>query len=96
MDIHPLEVLRRPIVTEKYTASQDAGKYAFEVHRSANKKQIAEAVEFAFRVTVMSVNTMNVHGKTKRLGTRLFETRGWKKAIVTLRQGDRIDVFEGM
>jgi len=96
MDIHPLEVLRRPIVTEKYTASQDVGKYAFEVHRSANKNQIAEAVEFAFQVKVLSVNTMNVHGKTKRLGARVFKTSGWKKAIVTLKQGDRIDVFEGV
>ena len=96
MDIHPLEVLRRPVVTEKYTASQDAGKYAFEVHPSANKKQIAEAVEFAFRVSVSSVNTMNVRGKAKRLGTRIFHASGWKKAIVTLKSGDRIDVFEGM
>ena len=96
MDIHPLEVLRRPIVTEKYTASQDAGKYAFEVHPSANKNQIAEAVEFAFRVTAVSVNTMNVHGKTKRLGARVFRASDWKKAIVTLQPGDRIDVFEGM
>jgi large subunit ribosomal protein L23 len=96
MDIHLLELLRRPIVTEKYTASQDVGKYAFEVAPSANKKQIAEAVEYAFRVTVVSVNTMNVSGKMKRLGTRSFKAKNWKKAIVTLRQGDRIDVFEGM
>ena len=96
MDIHLLELLRRPIVTEKYTASQDVGKYAFEVAPSANKKQIAEAVEYAFRVTVVSVNTMNVSGKMKRLGTRSFKAKNWTKAIVTLRQGDRIDVFEGM
>ncbi|MDA1097300.1 MAG: 50S ribosomal protein L23 [Chloroflexi bacterium] len=96
MDIHPLEILRRPIVTEKYTASQEMGKYAFEVHTSANKNQIAEAVEFAFHVKVRAVNTMMVRPTEKTLGRRTFKTKRWKKAIVTLQAGDRIDVFEGV
>ena len=96
MDIHPLEVLRRPIITEKVAAAQDQGKYAFEVHRAANKKQIRDAVELAFRVQVRAVNVMNVKGKTKRAGTRTFKTKTWKKAIVTLQEGERIEVFEGM
>ncbi len=96
MDLHPLEVLRRPVITEKFTALQDQRKYAFEVHRKANKKQIREAVEVAFRVGVSSVNVMNVKGKTKRAGLRVFQTRPWKKAVVTLKPGERIEVFEGI
>ena len=96
MDIHPLEILRRPLITEKYAALQDLGKYAFEVDRSANKKQIKEAVELAFGVNVRAVNVMNVHGKTKRAGYRTYLTKTWKKAIVTLQPGDRIEVFEGV
>ena len=93
MDIHPLEILRRPLITEKYAALQDLGKYAFEVHRSANKKQIKEAVELAFRVSVRAVNVMNVHGKTKRAGSHTYLTKTWKKAIVTLHEEDRIAFF---
>ena len=96
MDIHPLEVLRRPVITEKFTALQDVNKYAFEVHRRSNKKQIREAVELAFRVRVLSVNVMNVKGKPKRAGVRTYLTKPWKKAVVTLHPGERIEVFEGI
>ena len=96
MDLHPLEVLRRPVITEKYTSLQDSGKYAFEVHRKANKKQIREAVEVAFRVRVSTVNVMNVKPKTKRAGLKTYQTRPWKKAVVTLQAGERIEVFEGV
>jgi large subunit ribosomal protein L23 len=96
MDIHPLEVLRRPIITEKFAAAQDLGKYAFEVHPSANKKQIKEAVELAFKVKVRAVNVMSVQGKTKRVGARFYRTSDWKKAVVTLQAGNRIEVFEGI
>jgi large subunit ribosomal protein L23 len=96
MDSHPLEILRRPIITEKIAIAQEAGKYAFEVHSKSNKKEIKKAVEEAFKVKVLAVNVMNVKGKTKRSGTTVFKTRNWKKAIVTLAQGDRIEVFEGM
>lgn len=96
MDIHPLEVLRRPLVTEKHTAAQEAGKYAFEVVGAANKRQIKEAVEEAFRVHVRAVNVSWTPGKPKRAGRRLYHTPRWKKAIVTLREGDRIQIFEGL
>lgn len=96
MELHPLEVLRRPVITEKYTALQDQSKYAFEVHRKANKRQIREAVEVAFRVSVSSVNVMNVKGKTRRAGSKTYLTKPWKKAVVTLRAGERIEVFEGV
>ena len=76
--------------------AQEAGKYAFEVQSKSNKQEIKKAVEEAFKVKVLAVNVMNVKGKTKRSGTRVFTTRKWKKAIVTLAQGDRIEVFEGM
>ena len=96
MDSHTLEILRRPIITEKVALAQEAGKYAFEVASSSNKIEIKRAVEEAFKVKVLSVNVMNVKGKTKRSGTRVFTTRKWKKAIVTLAEGDRIEVFEGI
>ena len=94
--MHIFAILKRPVITEKATDMQDQGKYTFEVAPQATKLQIKEAVEKAFDVRVVKVNTMNVHGKTKRLGARVFKTSGWKKAIVTLKQGDRIDVFEGV
>ena len=96
MDSHPLEILRRPIITEKVALAQEAGKYAFEGASSSNKIEIKRAVEEAFKVKVLSVNVMNVKGKSKRSGTRVFTTRKWKKAIVTLAEGDRIEVFEGI
>tara|TARA_Y100000590_G_C15298082_1_gene855169 strand:+ start:32 stop:322 length:291 start_codon:yes stop_codon:yes gene_type:complete len=96
MDSHPLEILRRPIITEKIALAQEAGKYAFEVAGDSNKIEIKRAVEEAFKVKVLSVNVMNVKGKIKRSGTRVFTTRKWKKAIVTLAEGDRIEVFEGI
>ena len=66
------------------------------MHRKANKKQIREAVEVAFRVRVSSVNVMNVKGKTKRAGLKVYQTKPWKKAVVTLQAGERIEVFEGV
>ena len=96
MESPPLARVRRPIITEKIAMAQEAGKYAFEVHSKSNKQEIKKAVEEAFKVKVLAVNVMNVKGKTKRSGTRVFTTRKWKKAIVTLAQGDRIEVFEGM
>lgn len=94
--IHPYEVLRRPIVTEKTTTLAETGKYVFEVALAANKPQIKAAVERAFDVTVLSVNTNIVKGKRKRTGPRWGETATWKKAIVTLQPGDQIEVFEGV
>ena len=89
------EVLRRPLITEKSTALQVENKYAFEVDKAANKSQIKQAVEKAFKVEVTSVNVVTIPGKSRRLGRRLLAARSWKKAIVTLKPGDTIQFFEG-
>ncbi len=94
--MHLYEVLRRPLVTEKNTELQAQGKYAFEVAREANKHQIKQAVEKAFKVEVTAVNVMTVPGKTRRIGRRQVLTQSWKKAIVTLKPGDSIGLFEGV
>jgi len=94
--VHLYEVLRRPLVTEKNTELQAQGKYAFEVAREANKHQIKQAVEKAFKVQVIAVNVMTVPGKTRRIGRRQVLTQSWKKAIVTLKTGDSIGFFEGV
>lgn len=93
--MNPFEVLRRPIVTEKSTLLQERGRYVFQVARSANKVQIKEAVEGAFNVKVVAVNIVNLRTKPKRMGTRMVEARPWKKAMVTLKPGDKIVIFEG-
>ncbi len=93
--MHLYQILRRPLITEKYTALQAYGKYAFEVAGEANKPQIKQAVEKAFKVKVASVNVMMVAGKRRRRGTRQLPARPWKKAIVTLNSGDKIELFEG-
>jgi large subunit ribosomal protein L23 len=95
--IHPYEVLRRPVVTEKSTTLAAQGKYVFEVLMAANKPQIKSAVERAFDVHVASVNTLVVRGKRRRLGrSRPGQQPAWKKAIVTLQPGDQIEIFEGV
>jgi len=94
--MHLYDVLRRPFVTEKNTILQAQNKYAFEVAKEANKPQIKQAVEKAFKVKVTTVNVTKVSGKMRRVGRRLVLTRPWKKAIVTLRPGDKIEFFEGV
>ncbi len=94
--MHLYGVLRRPLITEKDTMLQAQGKYAFEIAREANKPQIKEAVEKAFKVKVLTVNVMTVPGKTRRVGRRQVLTQSWKKAIVTLKPGDKIELFEGV
>ena len=94
--IHPYEVLRRPLVTEKSTLLGARGQFVFEVAIGANKPQIAEAVEKAFNVHVVAVNTMHVRGKLKRMGKYKGYQASWKKAIVSLRPGEQIQVFEGI
>jgi len=89
-------VLRRPLITEKNTMLQAQGKYAFEIAREANKPQIKQAVEKAFKVKVLAVNVMTVPGKTRRVGRQQVLTQSWKKAIVTLKPGDKIELFEGV
>jgi large subunit ribosomal protein L23 len=94
--MHVYEVLRRPLVTEKSTVLQGFNKYAFEIADGANKLQIKQAVEKAFKVTVTGVNVVTMRGKTKRMGRRQVMTLPWKKAIVTLKAGDKIEFFEGV
>jgi large subunit ribosomal protein L23 len=88
-------VLIRPVVTEKTTLQQDQNRYVFEVDSSASKEQIAKAVEWAFDVNVIKVNTLTVPGKVKRYGRRPSKQPDWKKAIVSLAAGDSIQLFEG-
>ena len=94
--MHLYEVLRRPLLTEKNTALQAQNKYSFEVAKEANKHQIKQAVEKAFDVGVTAVNVMTVPGKMRRVGRRMVLTPSWKKAVVTLKLGDKIGFFEGV
>ncbi len=94
--MHPYEVLRRPLITEKDTALQAVGKYSFEVAKEANKHQIKQAVEMAFKVKVNAVNVLTVPSKGRRMRGRQVLTHPWKKAIVTLKPGDKIGFFEGV
>jgi large subunit ribosomal protein L23 len=89
-------VLYRPLVTEKNSALQAQGKYAFKVAEEANKEQIKQAVEKAFKVTVTGVNVMTVAGKRRRMRGREVISPSWKKALVTLKPGDKIELFEGV
>jgi large subunit ribosomal protein L23 len=90
------KIIRRPLITEKSTQQkEETRQYVFEVHRDANKIEIQSAVERLFKVKVLQVRTSNVLGKVKRLGRRYGKRPDWKKAIVTLKEGDRIDFFEG-
>lgn len=94
--MHILDTLRRPIITEKSTIMQENGRYSFEVATSATKLQIKQAVEEAFGVKVVKVNTMNVRGKRKRYGPRMSVLPSRKKALVTLAPGQTITIFEGV
>jgi large subunit ribosomal protein L23 len=90
------KIIRRPLITEKSTRQKEESRqYVFEVHRDANKIEIQSAVERLFKVKVLQVRTSNVLGKIKRLGRRYGKRPDWKKAIITLKEGDRIDFFEG-
>ncbi len=93
--VHPQDIIIKPIITEKSTAMGEDRKYVFKVKKDANKVEIAKAVEALFKVTVVSVNTITVPGKLKRQGRSQGLTPEWKKAIVTLKDGDRIPLFEG-
>ncbi len=94
--MHLYEVLRRPLITEKMTLLQGGNKYAFKVASKATKNQVKTAVEAAFKVNVTKVNMMNVPGKQRRIGRRMAMTPSWKKAVVTLIPGQKIEFFEGV
>jgi len=90
------QVLIRPVVSEKSYVLATAGKYTFRVHPDAHKTQIKQAVEELFDVTVLDVATMAVKGKPKRRGYTSGHRRSWKKAIVQLREGQSIPIFQGL
>ncbi len=97
MIVEPIQVLRRPVVTERSTGLKEANhQFVFEVSRTASKPMIRAAIEKAFKVKVVVVNTMIVRGKMKRFGRYSGKQSNWKKAVVTLRKGDKIEMFEGV
>jgi len=90
------QVLKRPLITEKGTAKQgESNQYFFEVDRKATKYDVRNAVQQVFKVNVTAVRTMNAPGKRKRVGKNVGMTSDWKKAIVTLKEGQRIEILEG-
>lgn len=93
---NPRDILKKPIVSERSMDLLEQNKYSFYVDPSANKIEIKHAVQQLFNVTVTDVNTMNLKGKLKRVGRYLGRTANKKKAIVTLKDGDKIEIFEGM
>jgi large subunit ribosomal protein L23 len=91
------EIIKRPIVTEKTNIQKEiSNQLTFEVDRRANRIEIKRAIEEIFSVRVAQVRTMQVKGKVKQRGRIVGKRRDWKKAIVTLRPGERIDFFEGV
>ncbi len=94
--MHVYDVLDKPLITEKNARLQELGKYAFKIASGANKHQIKQAVETAFNVEVIKVNIITVPGKQRRIGRRMVLTPSWKKALVTLKPGEKIELFEGV
>ena len=95
MSLDPREVLIAPVVSEKSYSLIEENKYSFRVHEKAHKTQVRQAVEQLFDVKVEAVNILKVQPKPKRRGLSRGTKPGWKKAIVQLREGDRIEIFEG-
>ena len=93
----PHDIIKRPLITEKTSIQKEVhNQLTFEVDRRANRVEIKKAIEAIFNVNVAGVRTMQVKGKTKRRGRIEGKRRDWKKAIVTLMPGERIDFFEGV
>jgi len=92
------DIILKPLISEKAVAkmNEKEPQYAFRVRLDANKFQIANAIQTIFGVTVLSVNTMRMHGKVRRMGKFQGQRPDWKKAVVTLKEGDSIKVFEGL
>jgi large subunit ribosomal protein L23 len=95
MSLDPRQVLIAPVVSEKSYSLIEENKYSFRVHEKAHKTQVRQAVEELFNVKVEGVNIVKVRSKPKRRGMTRGTKPGWKKAIVQLRAGDRIEIFEG-
>jgi large subunit ribosomal protein L23 len=90
------DIILKPLISEKAVAKMSEGRYGFKVRLDANKTQIKDAIETIFGVTVLGVNTMRMHGKTRRMGKFQGRRSDWKKAVVQLKEGDSIKVFEGL
>ena len=95
MSLHPNEVLLAPVVSEKSYSLITDRKYTFKVHKDAHKTQVRQAVEELFGVKVQAVNIVKVQSKPKRRGMIRGRRPGWKKAVVQLREGETIEIFEG-
>ena len=95
MSLHPGEILIAPIVSEKSYGQIVQNRYTFKVHQDAHKTQVRQAVEELFDVKVLNVNIIKVQAKPKRRGVYQGVRPGWKKAIVQLKPGDSIEIFEG-
>lgn len=90
------DLILRPLLTEKSTAlREELNKFCFEVRSNANRKEVKRAVEETLNVKVAKVHILNVLGKTKRLNRYVGKRSDWKKAIVTLKEGEKLDLFEG-
>ena len=87
------DIIKRPIITEQSMADTEMKRYTFEVAKDANKVEIRQAIEAIFNVSVVKVNTLNVKPKPKRVRYQVGQTRTWKKAMVTLKEGDTIELF---
>jgi len=94
--MHHTQIIIRPVVSEKSYVLSAANKYTFRVHPDAHKTQIRQAVEALFNVKVLEVRTMSVKSKPKRRGLSRGRTRTWKKAVVQVRPGDTIPIFQGL
>ena len=95
MDVY--KVIKKPHVTEKATLQKEnCNQVTFEVHKKANKIEIRRAVESLFKIKVLDVKTMNIEGKKRRVGRTVGKRPDWKKAIVKLAPGEKIEFFEGM
>ncbi len=91
----PFDIIRRPVITEKATdAKEKLNKITFAIDARSNKIEVKAAIEEAFKVSVAKVNIINVTGKEKRIGRHVGKRPDWKKAIVTLKKGDNIEVFD--
>jgi large subunit ribosomal protein L23 len=95
MKLEPRDILIAPVVSEKSYSLIEGNKYSFRVHDKAHKTQIRQAIEELFDVHVEGVNVLKVQTKPKRRGMNRGKKAGWKKAIVQLREGERIEIFEG-
>ena len=95
MDIY--QVVIKPLVTERGTMMLSEGNWVtFRVHPDANKIEVREAIQKIFSVSVLQVNTQIVRGKRRRFGKTMGQSKAWKKAMVRLKEGDKIEIFEGV